>query len=321
MPAFDVTTNPTKLPPLKPGDKAPVVVTATNRLARAVTARANKVVDPKSFDAFVKPPANAQRTFTQAGATQDFQFTVEIPADAKAGSATVRFDVVDVDQPDDNFGQSSGLQVVVEVPPPAPPPDKPKVPWWVWLIAAVVLIGIGIVVWRVVSGGKGKMPNVVGMTFADAKAKIGIDSTRITRFDTLDLDTAAWKGNVVIRQHPPEGTSLKPETTTVRLAVQKPFTLVPAIGGLAGIEAGRRLGDAGLGISLRYRCQTTASPQEGHVIDFTPGVNTLVPRNSAVAVTLLTVQSTCFVIVPPAVQEMILREAERRRTVRMAPDS
>src|SRR4026207_741994 len=135
MPAFDVTTNPTKLPPLQPGEKAPVVVPATSRLARAVTARANKVVDPKSFDAFVKPPANAQRTFNQAGATQDFQFTVEIPADAKAGSATVRFDVVDVDQPDDNFGQSSGLQVVVEVPPPAPPPDKPKVPWWVWLIA------------------------------------------------------------------------------------------------------------------------------------------------------------------------------------------
>ncbi|HXE83911.1 MAG TPA: PASTA domain-containing protein [Gemmatimonadales bacterium] len=321
MPAFDVTTNPTTLQPLKPGDTATIVVTATSRLTRPVTARANKVVDPKMFDPFVKPPANVQRTFNQAGATQDFQFTVQIAADAPPGKGTVRFDIVDTDQPDDNFGQSSALNLVVEAPPPAPPPPKPKVPWWVWLIAGVVLIGIGIVIWRVMAGGKDKMPNVVGMTFADAKAKIGIDSTRITRFDTLDLDTAAWKGNVVIRQYPPEGTSLKPDSTTVRLAVQKPFTVVPNIAGLPGIEAGRRLGDAGLGISLGYKCQTTPSSNEGHVVAFNPAATTLVPRNSTVAVTLLTVQTTCLTIIIPPIQERILQEAEQGRRVRVAPDS
>lgn len=321
MPAFDVTTNPTTLQPLKPGDKATIVVTATSRLARAVTARANKVVDPKVFDTFVKPPANLQRTFSQSGATQEFPFMVEIAADAKAGSGTVRFDVVDVDQPDDNFGQSSALKLVVEVPPPPPPPIKPKVPWWIWLIAGVVLIGIGIVIWRVLAGGKGKMPDVVAMTFGDAKAAIGIDSSRITRVDTLDADTAAWHGDVVIRQSPPKGTSLKPDTTKVRLVVQKPFTVVPDLAGLPGIEAGRLLGDAGLGISLGYKCQTTPSPNEGHVVGFNPAAKTLVPRNSKVGVTVLTVQTMCLVIVFPPIHERILQETELKRSARVAPDS
>ena len=53
MPAFDVTASPPQLT-LKAGATATVVVTVTNRLGRAVTARADKVVEPATAAAWFR---------------------------------------------------------------------------------------------------------------------------------------------------------------------------------------------------------------------------------------------------------------------------
>ena len=151
MPAFDVTTNPTKLDrPLKPGDQATIVVTATNRLPRPVTGCANAVVvPPGSFDSYIQPK-NAQRMFNQAGSTQEFPFTVAIPAAATAASFNVRFDIVDIDHQDDNFGQSSLLKVTVEGSGIIPPPP-PKRRWWLWVaIATAAIVVLGLLIWLLV---------------------------------------------------------------------------------------------------------------------------------------------------------------------------
>ena len=280
MPAFDVTTNPTKLTPLKPGDKATVVVTATSRLARPVTARATSVVVPDSFQKLVKAPPNAQRTFNQAGATQEFPFTIEVPADAKAGSCTVRFDVVDIDHQDDNFGQSSMLKVDIEVPPSAPTPPKPKWPWWIWVILGVAVVGVGIGLWFLLKP-KHNMPNVVQMSFDAAKNELDKDSIRIVRVDTLDADTTAWKGNVVIRQRPAAGSRLNKDTNSVTLVVQKLYTVVPPLKGQRTDTASFRLGRAGLNFTGVARCNNDLS-FNGRVYSVVPAEGTLQAQNSMV---------------------------------------
>lgn len=294
MPAFDVTTNPTKLDPLKPGGKATIVVTATNQLPRAVTARAQQVVEPATYDALVKPPPNPQRTFSQKGATQDFPFTIEIPADAKAGSFTTRFDVVDREQPNDNFGQSPALKVVIEVPPPPPPPDGQPKPWWFWVLIGLGVVILGIVLW-ILFKPKHKMPDVVGMAFTDAQAKLAKDSIRIVRVDTLNADTSEYKGNEVIEQKPVGGTKLNPDTNLVRLVVQKPYTVVPVVKHLTDVAAAGLIGAADLGpLGVAGRCQTATSPDNGKVVDVSPAESTLVAQNSPVTITLLSVQPTCL---------------------------
>lgn len=308
MPAFEVTTNPRTLPPLKPGEKVGIVVTATNRLRYAVTARAQKVVTPPAFDAMVKPPATPQGTFPHEGATYDFTFSIEIPADAQAGKFRTRFDVVDTEQPNDNFGQSSEVEAVIVVEEKEPPPP-PKKKWWIWVVIAVVVVGVGIGIWRLVSNGH-EMPDVVTMTFADAKAAIDIDSARLVRVDTLDLDTAAWHGDVVIRQAPAAGTSLE-DTTKVRLVVQRPFSVVPTLMNLDGATAGARIGAAGFALGLASRCQTTASSQNGRVVQVRPPERTVQPRATTVTITLLTVQPSCLIIHFDSA--MIHREWERER--------
>jgi len=293
MPAFDVTTNPTKLDPLKPGGKATIVVTATNQLPRAVTARAQKVVDPATYDGMVKPPPGPQRTFSQKGATQDFPFTIEVPADAKAGSFTTRFDVVDVANPDDNFGQSSGLKVTIEVPPPPPPPNGKKKPWWFWVLIGVgVVVVVAVVLWILLKP-KGGMPDVTNLTYDSAQSLLAGDNVRAVRKDTLDRDTSAWKGNIVIRQRPKGGSKLNTDSTSDTLVVQVPFTVVPGLSGQQPDVAANKLGLAGLNSNGVERCTTNSALNE-LVMLLSPGEGTLVARNSTVVVYVGTFRASCL---------------------------
>ncbi len=282
MPAFDVTTNPMKLDPLKPGGKATIVVTATTQLPRAVTARAQKVVDPKTYDALVKPPPNPQRNFSQKGQTQDFPFTIEIPQNAQAGSFTTRFDVVDVVNMDDNFGQSSTLKVVIEVPVVVPPSPKPKK--WLWIAIAAGVVVLGVVVYLVIPKGGGGMPKVAGKTYAAAESLLSAKHIRIVRRDTLNTDTTKYKANVVIEQHPAAGSKIGPDSASrmATLSVQVPFAVVP--GQLVRHkpdEASNNLGLAGLR-SVGYTACTTDQRFNDVVMSVNPSEGTLTPRSTTV---------------------------------------
>jgi hypothetical protein len=157
MPAFDVTVNPTTLE-AKAGEKQSVVVTVTNKLGRPVTARASAVVDPANASAWIKAPPDAQRAFSQA-ATLDFQFGIEVPAAGPAGLYKVRIDVVDIEQPDENFGQSAMIALTVPKPAVVPPPNgRGKFPWWVWLVAALVVVGVGFGIWKAFFSSKAPPP-------------------------------------------------------------------------------------------------------------------------------------------------------------------
>jgi len=313
MPAFDVTTNPTKLPPLKPGDKATIVVTATSRLPRPVTGRAMAVVVPDSFQKFVKPPAAAQKMFSQAGATQEFPFTVEIAADAKAGSCTTRFDVFDIDNKDDNFGQSSALKIEI-VPAPEPVVEKKKRPWLIWVIVAAAVVVLGVVAWILIPRGH-KMPDVTGKPFADAKALLDRDSIRIVRVDTLNPDTGSFKGNVVIDQSPPGGTKLNKDSNSVRLVVQQSWSIVPVLMGLTDVQAAQKVGAAGLTGSFGIACTTVHMADEGRVVFASLSPNTMVPANSGIQVNTREFRDVCRGrVLPP--RDAVLTEFERARRVR-----
>ena len=132
MPAFDVTASPQKLE-LEAGKTATIEVTVTNRLSRAVTARADKVVTPAASADWVKAPPDPQRNFSAPPFTDKFKYEVTIPPSGAGASFTVRVDVVEVGAPDDNFGQSNTVAVTVKAAAVAPPEPKPGIPKWVWI--------------------------------------------------------------------------------------------------------------------------------------------------------------------------------------------
>jgi len=324
MPAFDVTTNPTRLDGTR-GKQQTIVVTATNRMGRQVMARAVAVVNPPSAAAWVTPPPDAQRVFNQPNATEKFSFGFMVDANAKAGNYTVRIDVVDVDNQDDNFGQSPVLAVqvpdIVVAPPPPPPPFK----WWILVVAAVVLLGVGFAVWKIFFSAK-RMPNLVKKPYAEAVASLDTARyhIRITRVDTLATDTAEYERAEVVRQSIPPKTKFASDSNPLTLVVQENYAGVPDMTGADQNKAMQQLGAAGLDFNPPQTQDTTAHmPDEGKVVRSDPPKGTFVKSGTKVTIFIRRFSQPC--VGTQCIKVVILDQAVLRQTwersKRVRPDS
>ncbi len=288
MPAFDVTASPTQLT-LKAGETGTVVVTVTNRLGRSVIARADKIVEPASAGAWVKAPANSQRTFSDQPATEEFRYEIAIPPNTPGTSFKFRVDVVEVGATDDNFGQGNTVQVTVPAVEIKPPPPPPKIPVWVWPLVAVVVIGVGIGIWLMLKDGGG-MPNVVEKQFDDAEKAMQKENIVVVRVDSLSAaaDTTKYERGTVMAQVPAAETELKgtkEAPDTVRLVVQKDFTVVPAdLVNIKPVDAASKLGMAGLGIKVLSKGSDSVTALKGLIIETAPVPGALAVRGDSVGV-------------------------------------
>ncbi|HEU5217588.1 MAG TPA: PASTA domain-containing protein [Gemmatimonadales bacterium] len=282
MPAFDVTASPQTLS-LKAGATSTIVVTVTNRLARTVTARADKVVQPAESAAWIKAPPDPQRILNEQ-ATQEFRYDVVIPPTAAGASLTVRFDVVEVGASDDNFGESNTVAVTVEKAIVKPPPPPPKIPVWVWPLVAVVVIAAGIGIYLATRPkGLGGMPNVVGQLFAVADSTLKADSIAVTRVDELNSDTTRFKVGMVTDQDPDEGSPLKKDSVNaVTLKVQKDYTVVPNVANASQVDAATKLGLAGLVINVTSKSSDSVTAARGLIMNTDPGPGTLATKGDKV---------------------------------------
>jgi len=317
MPAFDVTANPTTLT-VKPGEKKTIVVTATNRLGRPVTARAKAVVDPATGAAWVKAPPNVQQLFNQANATLEFQFGLEVPANASAGLYKLRFDVVDVDLQDDNFGQSPTVAVTVpkaEVVVSPPTPNS----WWIWAVAAAVVLGAGFGIWKAFFSAK-KMPDLVKKSYAAALAELDTARFVITRVDTLSPDTINFVRGVVITQSIAPKSKLAADSNALRLVVQQSYAAVPSLVGMTPMDAVKKLANDSLDFAQSMAPQQTHEG-EGTVASTDPPPTTLVARNTKVTFFVRTFSQpctlqTCVIIAQPLELRRVWTEVRDHRRPR-----
>lgn len=83
-----------------------------------------------------------------AGTTEQFTITVTSPAGTAAGQYSLRFIAYDADRPPEEYSdQAQQLQVVVQAVTPAAKPAG--VPWWVYAIAAALVVVVGVVAFLV----------------------------------------------------------------------------------------------------------------------------------------------------------------------------
>jgi len=96
----------------------------------------------------VVPPE--ERDF-EIAETEQYRVQIAPPGNAPAGSYRFRLDMVDVEDPEENY--SPGPTVIFQVPEPEEEPKK--FPWWIVAVVAGVVIVAGIVVFLVLySGGQ-----------------------------------------------------------------------------------------------------------------------------------------------------------------------
>ena len=116
--------------------------TVFNASGRPIRGRARIVAEDPPAEPWMSLIGDAERAFGIAG-TQQFVVQIEAPPTAPAGDVRFRLDVVDVENPDENYSQ--GPSVTFQVPEPIA--TKPF-PWWIIAVVAgvIFLIGAGIVV-------------------------------------------------------------------------------------------------------------------------------------------------------------------------------
>lgn len=282
MPTFAVTVNPSSLKGTR-GSEQTIVVGATNTIVRPATARASARAEPAMAAAWVKAKSDQLGRFPSQHSTQEYTFTLRVPADAPAGKYTFLFDVVDVDLGDDHFGTSPALQLevgeVVGDPDTKPPPRR----WWILVAAAVLVLGVGFIVWKLFFSSK-KMPDLVGRPVAEALATLETARFAIDRVDTLHQDTLRFSRGAVISQGIPPGTKLQSGYDTLRLVVQRSYAVVPPLVKLASVEAARRLAAESLVIMVGQQESLSA---DDVVVETRPPAGTLVVRGQRIGVLIL----------------------------------
>jgi hypothetical protein len=140
-----------------------IAFTASNVSGRPLRGRANLVPQDAASKAWLSVSGGPERDFP-GGGTQQFSVKVAVPPGTKAGKYNFRLDVVSVQNPDEDYTQGPNVAVSVTL---APPPPW-HFPWWILVVAAVILIGLGGVAWYLLTPSTVEVPQIVGLTPAAA---------------------------------------------------------------------------------------------------------------------------------------------------------
>ncbi len=259
---FAITTTVNKVKSEKT-KSAKVPFTVTNQWDGSQRGRARIVPEPPAVPDWFSMEGEAERDFENKGSIQ--QYVVQVSPDAKAtsGSYAFRFDMIWVEDPEQNYTQ--GPSVAVEIPEQA----KRKLPSWLpWAVGAAVLV-IMIAAALLLFGGKQTVPDVAGLSLEQAIIRLQDDNLRIGEPQQTDLcasDLGPVGARTVIASTPAAGASVK-NRGFVQLVYASGQAPVPEVSGMPADSAKETLTAAGFQVSEEDRDST--QPQ-GTVIDASP---------------------------------------------------
>ena len=293
MDSFQVTTTPTSLT-VEAGKSAVIAVVVSNRQGKPVMARVDMLVTPPSAAGWFTLAGAAQRKFAaDPTATERFEFAVAVPATAATAAVQAiqfRADAVDVLAPDDHFKQ--GEVVALSVPAAKQEaPDHGGIPWWVWVIAAVVVLGAGIGIYTMI--GRNRVPDVIGRSLADATGQLKARGfTTVNPTFVLD-STMELQSDQVVVQVPAGGSRYRKGDATAQVTVKRRTVTVPEAVGrpLAGVS--NELGQRGLTLPEPGVSFNSPPASDGRVASIAPPAGALVGFGDTVKMVVFSKDPPC----------------------------
>jgi beta-lactam-binding protein with PASTA domain len=251
-----------------------VVFTVSNASGRPINARGRISVADPAQKAWFKLLDAPERKLKVDETTQ-YKVKISVPKEAAAGSYKLQFDVVEVDN-EESF--TEGSPVGFQVKGAAPVPVK-KFPWWIVAVAAgvLVLVGGGLGVWALMSGGSGKMENLVGKDLDDALKWIKSEGLNVK---LMAERTDPKDAGHVRRQDPKEGEKVTEGETIVSLVYEPPFVEVPDLKGKKAVDATQALHELGLVAAVTQ--QSKEPKKAGTIVDQDPAPSKKVQEGDTV---------------------------------------
>ena len=112
--------------------------TVSNTTGHAIRGRAHLVIQPSSAEPWLRSQGEAERDFANAG-SQQYVVQIAVPPGVAAGDYTLRLDMVNVANPDDDFSEGPTVKFMI----PASVQTKRPFPWWIVAVIVGILILIG----------------------------------------------------------------------------------------------------------------------------------------------------------------------------------
>ncbi len=195
--------------------------TVFNASGRPIRGRALVVPEDPAAEPWLSIVGDVEHSFDIAG-TQQFMVQIEVPETAPVGNVRFRLDMVDVEHPDENY--SRGPTVTFQVPEPVAAPQP--FPWWIAVVAAavIVLIGVAIVVGGDILGG-----------LEDARAtQQAVAQTQTAAAMLTETPTPTTTPTITLTPSPTNTLTPRPTNTptpvtipTVTPTIDIPFTPLP----------------------------------------------------------------------------------------------
>jgi hypothetical protein len=258
--------------------------TVSNTAAEAIRAEARIWTKQPEASSWMRIDGLAEQEFPP-GASRQFTVRFTPPATVPAGSYAFRVDLISRERPDDD--SAMGQVATVEVPPPpVTPKPRTRFPWWLLVVAVVVLVVAGLVIRACTAPGQVTVPNVVGRNLDAARA--ALERANLTPGAVTTREGSGEPVNTVLEQVPAADSKVR-EGDRVDLVVAvgasgQPTELVavPEVKGLSRSDAETQLQQAKLTLG-GVRDEPTGINQPGTVHDQDPPATTRVRQGQAVS--------------------------------------
>jgi PASTA domain len=233
---FSVTAASNSIP--VQGNRGETAFTVTNVTAKVLQCRFDLDADKPGTTQWLHVD-RPQRTIPPSGAEQ---VTVKLDAPPGAtGSYSFRIIAVSLARPDEDFTLGPSITFSLaqqEIPRPA----TGGTPWWLFLIAGLLLLGmIGGIVALV--SGPARVPRLTGLSSTDAAQVVAKQGLKIGNKSSRQ---AAEPVGTVVAQTPEAGAKIPDDKTISIVVAGAGFIGVPRVVGLSVNDAAAKLRGAGL---------------------------------------------------------------------------
>ncbi|OFI36821.1 hypothetical protein BIU82_12190 [Arthrobacter sp. SW1] len=214
------------------------------------------------------------------GATEQYLVSFDTTG-AAPGSYLVKLIAYSADDAPEDYADQAHV-VTLTVPAAAPPPPQRGFPWlWVIIGGVVLLLAMGGVVWFLLQGSGGNVPDVRGKQQAEA-ARILIDAG--FSMGSTEVVSNEAPGTVVSQNPEAGGTAAKGSTVSVEIARAADIP-VPNVIGQRREDAEQALLEAGFRVAVQ---EVPGGADFGMVKGVLPEVGTPLPRGSQVTLQVAT---------------------------------
>jgi serine/threonine-protein kinase len=280
--------------------RAEVSFTASNTGPKSIAGRVTLVPLGSAKAAWLNLDGEQERNFAKGEAHQ-LTVRIAVPPGTPVGKYSFRLNIISVENPDDEFTEGPSVSFEVKELAVATAPAR-KFPWWIVIIAGVLLLGGGLITWLLIPQ-KITVPKIVGEDITKAKVLLEDAKLRLT----TESKSAGEKPGTIIDQNPKKDERVAPGTIITAFVEPEPeMVTVPGLIGQSSAQVEPILKKAQLQLKTEAK---SAGATPGTIVDQNPKKDARVAPGTVVTAF---VQPEPEMVTVPDVIGLSFKEAESK---------